>query len=38
MLGWLFVIIVIAALGGVLYVATRPMVELSGHIRTRQAH
>ena len=35
-LGWLFVVVVIAALGGAIYVATQPMVDVTSHVDIRQ--
>jgi hypothetical protein len=37
-LGWLFVIAIIMAIGGVLLVATQPAVEMTGRIPVHQTH
>jgi hypothetical protein len=37
-LGWLFVIVIILTIGGVLLVATRPTVEMTGRIPVHQMH
>jgi choline-glycine betaine transporter len=38
LLGWTFVLVVIAALAVTLFFATRPMVEVTGRINVQQAH
>jgi hypothetical protein len=37
-LGWLFVIAIILAVGGALLAATRPTVEMTGRIPVHQTH
>jgi uncharacterized membrane protein len=35
-LGWLFVVVIIAALGATFYVATQPVVDVTSHVDIRQ--
>jgi hypothetical protein len=36
--GWLFIVAVIIAIGAALLAATQPMVELTGQLRVEKAH
>jgi hypothetical protein len=38
LLGWLFVLVVVFAVGAVILAATRPRVELSGPIKVERRH
>jgi hypothetical protein len=37
-LGWLFILVVIFAVGAVILAATRPRVELSGPVKVERRH